>query len=113
LLKVGRSGNWPLRGCDVASSNLLRHACRFLQSCADDFGGHGFAEEMTLSFVTSVGFDLPHLLFCLDALSDHGLVEARAKTGDRSDNRLGVSLFAQALDERLVYLDLLEGNLRR
>ena len=33
-----------------------------------------------------------------------------AKTGDRADDRLGVSLFAQALDERLVDLDLLEGE---
>ena len=67
---------------------------------------------MALPFVTSVGFDLPHLLFRLDALGNHHLVEARAKTGDRSDNRLSVSLFAQALDERLVDLDLLEGERR-
>ena len=65
---------------------------------------------MALSFVAAMGLDLPHLLFRLDALGDHPLVEAGAKTGDCTDDHLGVALFAQALNERLIDLDLLEGE---
>jgi hypothetical protein len=57
-----------------------------------------------------MGLDLPHLVFRLDALGDHPLVEAGAKTGDCTDARLGVVLFAQALNERPIDLDLLEGE---
>ena len=91
------------------SSNQLCDARRFCKPCADDFSGHGFAEEMALSFVAAMGLDLPHLLFRLDALGDHPLVEAGAKTGDCTDD-LGVALFAQALNERPIDLDLLEGE---
>ncbi|MGA8932100.1 MAG: hypothetical protein WB537_20430 [Pseudolabrys sp.] len=65
---------------------------------------------MALSFVAAMGLDLPHLLFRLDALGDHPLVEAGAKTGDCTDDHLGVALFAQALNERPIDLDLLEGE---
>jgi hypothetical protein len=95
------------------SSKQLCDARRFCKPCADDFSGHGFAEEMALSFVAAMGLDLPHLLFRLDALGDHPLVEAGAKTADCTDDRLGVVLFAQALNERPIDLDLREGNLRR
>ena len=86
------------------SSNQLCDARRFCKPCADDFSGHGFAEEMALSFVAAMGLDLPHLLFRLDALGDHPLVEAGAKTADCTDDRLGVVLFAQALNERPIDL---------
>jgi len=47
--------------------------------------GHRFAEEVALSFVTAVGFDLPHLLFGFDAFCNHRLVEACDESGDCTD----------------------------
>lgn len=68
---------------------------------------------MTLPFMAAVHFHLLQLLFRLDAFCDHSLVEAGAETRNGADDRLGVAFFAKAGNERLVDLDLLEGNLRR
>src|SRR5262245_4834874 len=65
---------------------------------------------MALPLVAAVRFDLLHLLIGFDALRDHDFVEARAETGDRSDDRLGIAFLVETLDERPVDLDLLEGK---
>src|SRR5262249_44754286 len=66
------------------SSSQVADACRFRGPRVACFRGHRFAEEMTLPFVTAVGFDLSHLLFGFDAFRNHRLVEACAESGDRS-----------------------------
>ena len=76
FLKMGRRRSPLLADSRMAeSSNQLCDARRFCKPCADDFSGHGFAEEMAVSFVAAMGLDLPHLLFGLDALGDHLLQE--------------------------------------
>src|SRR2546427_10104958 len=66
---------------------------------------------MTLAFVTAVSLYLPHLLFRLDAVCGHGLVEAGTEHGNRADDRLGIAFFAKAGNERLIDFDLLERKL--
>ena len=66
---------------------------------------------MTLSFVTTVRFHLLHLLFRLDTLRNNDLVQAGAETGNCADDRLGIAFFPKTANERLVDLDLLEGEL--
>ena len=83
----------------VGSSYQLCDAGRLRKSRVNCIRGHGFAEEMPLSFVTTMGFDLPHLLFGLDAFRNNCLVEACAEAGDGTDDRLRVALLAQPLNE--------------
>src|SRR5215831_2631580 len=93
------------------SGNKLRRSCRGCQLRVGSIGGHGLAEEMALSFMAALHSYLPHLIFGLDAFRDHNFVQAGAEGGDGSDDRLCVMLFTEAANERLVDLDLLEGEL--
>src|SRR5262245_24013176 len=77
-------------------SHQLGHSRRGLQLRQDGLGGHWLAEQVTLSLMAAVHPDLLHLLFCLDTFRHHNLVEARAKTGDRTDDCLGITLFPEA-----------------
>src|SRR5262249_4674402 len=111
---VSRNNSWQQSRqrclCRDGSGDQLGHANRGFQLRSNDVGGHWFAEEMTLPLVAAVRFDLLHLLIGLDALRDHDFVEARAETGNRSDDRLGIAFLVEALNERLIDLDLLEGK---
>ena len=53
--------------------------------------GHRVSEEKTLPFVATLRRYQLQLLFRFDAFSDHGFVEAGAKTGDGADNRPDVT----------------------
>src|SRR5580765_8696702 len=92
------------------SGDELRGVGRGRELRTDGVGRHGLAEEMALAFVTALHSDLPHLIFRFDTLRHHDFVEAGAKAGNRSDDRLSVVFFPKAANERLVDLDLLEGK---
>src|ERR1035437_3132153 len=89
----------------------LRKSDRYFEPGADGIPGHGATEQITLAFVATLRRHQLHLLFRLDAFSDHGFVEAGAEAGDGTDDGAGVALVAEIADERLVDLDLIEREL--
>src|ERR1039458_4089548 len=89
----------------------LRQCHRRVEPDADGLPGHGAAEKIALAFVATLRSHQLQLLFRFDALGDHGLVETGAETGDGANDRPGVALVAKIADERLVDLDLMEGEL--
>src|SRR5450756_257412 len=102
-------------GNDLAPARMLgdplRRGGRCFQPGADGIPGHRPAEQITLAFVATLRRHQLQLLFRLDAFGDHDFVEAGAEAGDGADDGAGVALVAEIADERLVDLDLIEGEL--